>query len=77
MTDSVPASPFNCPNCKALYQVVKVEVPPVIGERQLICLRCGGPLNAREGRFALKYFFTDRSGRRRPMSSKKTTTIRH
>ena len=71
MTDSVAASPFHCPNCEALYQVVKVEAPRVMGERELTCLSCGGPLDAREGRFVLKYFFTDRSGKHIPLSSKR------
>jgi predicted RNA-binding Zn-ribbon protein involved in translation (DUF1610 family) len=71
MTDILPASPFNCPNCKALYQLVKVEAPPVMSERQLTCLSCGGPLHAREGRFVLKYFFTDRSGKAIRLSSRR------
>jgi hypothetical protein len=71
MLDSHPPSPFNCPDCAASYQMVKVEAPPVMGEPQLTCLSCGGPVNAREGRFVLKYFFTDRGGRSRPLSSKR------
>jgi hypothetical protein len=35
---------------------VRVEAPPTPHEGQLVCASCGGPLNAREGRFALKYF---------------------
>jgi hypothetical protein len=35
---------------------VRVEAKPTPHEGQLICTSCGGPLNAREGRFALKYF---------------------
>jgi hypothetical protein len=69
MSDSIPASIFHCPNCNAEYQLVKVEAPPNMAERQLTCLKCGGPLNAREGRFVLKYFFTSRSGRRTPVSA--------
>ena len=60
MTDSVAAyryPPFHCPNCEALYQVVKVEAPRVMGERELTCLSCGGPLDAREGRFCAPVLF--------------------
>jgi len=51
------STPFNCPNCKASYKLVRVKAPPVINENQLTCLSCGGPLTAREGGFVLKYFF--------------------
>jgi hypothetical protein len=51
---------FNCSNCNGLYHIVKVEASPVMNEDQLTCLNCGGPLNGREGRFILKYFFIDR-----------------
>jgi hypothetical protein len=68
----VDASLFNCPNCNGLYQVVKVEAPPLLNEDQLTCLSCGGPLNALEGRFVLKYFFIDRrSARAKPLSARK------
>lgn len=77
MTDSLPASPFNCPNCEAQYQVVKVEAPPVMGERQLTCLSCVGPLNARDGRFLLKYFFTDLTGKHILLSSKRLARKPH
>ena len=58
--------------CKASYQVVKMEAPPAMNERQLTCLRCGGPLNGREGRFVLKYFFTDRFGNVKPLPKRRT-----
>jgi len=38
------------------YKLVRVEAPPRPHEGQLVCTSCGGPLRAREGRFALKYF---------------------
>jgi hypothetical protein len=47
---------FACPTCGAKYKVVRVEAPPTPHEGQLVCRSCGGPLNAREGRFVLKYF---------------------
>jgi predicted RNA-binding Zn-ribbon protein involved in translation (DUF1610 family) len=68
----VDASLFNCPNCNGLYHIVKVEAPPVMNEDQLTCLSCGGPLNGREGRFILKYFFIDRrSGKAKPLLARK------
>jgi predicted RNA-binding Zn-ribbon protein involved in translation (DUF1610 family) len=45
---------YNCPNCDALYDVVKVEAGPETTIRQLTCRSCGGPLTAREGNFVLK-----------------------
>jgi len=46
---------FRCPTCQAEYKVVRVEAPPT-HTAPLLCLSCGGPLNNREGKFALKYF---------------------
>jgi predicted RNA-binding Zn-ribbon protein involved in translation (DUF1610 family) len=50
------ATLFACPTCGAKYKLVRVQAPPRPHEGQLVCTSCGGPLNAREGRFALKYF---------------------
>ena len=47
---------FTCPNCGALYQIIKVEAGPETDSREIVCLVCGGPLAAREGEFVLKYF---------------------
>jgi hypothetical protein len=47
---------FTCPNCGALYQIIKVEAGPESDSREIVCLVCGGPLAAREGEFVLKYF---------------------
>jgi transcription elongation factor Elf1 len=47
---------FTCPNCQALYQIVKVEAGPETDSREIVCRVCGGPLAAREGKFILKYF---------------------
>ena len=55
---------FNCPNCEAGYEVVRIEEPPHPTDREVTCLSCGGPLYGREGRFILKYFLTDRPKRR-------------
>jgi len=55
--DGSPAfNPFTCPNCNALYQVVKVEAGPETDNREITCRACGGPLMAREGKFVFKYF---------------------
>ena len=55
MTTGRPA--FNCPNCNALYQTVKVQAGPETVDRGPTCRSCGAPLPAREGRFVVKYFF--------------------
>jgi hypothetical protein len=46
-------------------------------EAQLTCLNCGGPLNAREGRFVLRYFFTDQGGKKMPLSSRRLARKSH
>lgn len=51
---------FNCGNCGAPYEVVRVEAP-VTADRVIACLSCGVPLEAREGRFVLKYFLVGRA----------------
>jgi transcription elongation factor Elf1 len=63
-------STFNCPTCNALYHLIRVEAPVTIttSEREISCLKCGAPLQGRDGRFVLKYFFVDRSGKRRRRS---------
>jgi hypothetical protein len=38
----------NCPNCNALYQIVKIEAGPKAIDRRVTCRACGGPLPARE-----------------------------
>jgi hypothetical protein len=47
---------YFCPNCKALYQSVKVEAGPETNDREIACRVCQAPLPAREGKFVLKYF---------------------
>ena len=64
---------FNCPNCGALYQLIRIEAASVtadsiMADRQIECLTCGTPLQGRQGRYVLKYFLPDSShrvGRRR------------
>jgi predicted Zn finger-like uncharacterized protein len=53
---------FTCPNCNALYQVVRQEAGPETANREITCRACGGPLPAREGRFLLKYFLLRKGG---------------
>jgi hypothetical protein len=54
---------FNCPNCSALYQVVRQEAGPETVDRETTCRSCGGPLPGREGKFVLKYFLLRKAGR--------------
>jgi hypothetical protein len=49
---------FTCPNCGALYQVIKVEAGPETENREIGCRACGGPLVGRDGKFVLKYFLS-------------------
>jgi transcription elongation factor Elf1 len=56
---------FACPNCNALYQVVKVEAGPETTDREITCRSCGGPLAGREGKLVLKYFLLRRAGQGR------------
>jgi hypothetical protein len=59
-------SPFTCLNCKALYQLVKVEAGLETVDRAVTCLVCGAPLPNREGEFVLKYFLLRKAARRKP-----------
>jgi hypothetical protein len=56
---------FTCPNCRALYQIVKVEAGPETDSREIVCQVCDGPLAAREGEFVLKYFLLRKAARPR------------
>jgi len=59
--------PFKCPNCSALYQVVRVEADDdPVAHDDLACPVCDGPLRPRDGRFILKYFLVDRPRRYKP-----------
>ena len=53
---------FTCPNCDALYQVVKAEPGPETVDREIACRSCGGPLAGRDGKFVLKYFLLRKAG---------------
>lgn len=59
---------FQCPNCDALYQLIRIETDSVTADRQIECLTCGAPLQGRDGRYLLKYFLlgsSQRVGKRR------------
>jgi hypothetical protein len=56
---------FNCPNCNALYQIIKAEAGPESVDREVACRVCGGPLVGREGKFVVKYFLLRKAGRRK------------
>ena len=62
---------FTCPNCKALYQIVKVEAGQETKDREISCQVCGRALAGRDDKFALKYFLL-REGirRKRPGTAK-------
>ena len=64
MSDPLSA-PFNCPNCGAKYEIVRVEAPqPTTTDREITCVSCGGPLHGRQDVFVLKYFLVERPTRR-------------
>jgi len=50
---------FTCPNCGALYEVVRIEAAPA-NDREITCRACGGRLPGREGALILKYFLIAR-----------------
>jgi predicted RNA-binding Zn-ribbon protein involved in translation (DUF1610 family) len=52
---------FICPNCGALYRLVRAEAGPKSGDREITCRSCGAPLQGRKGRFILKYFLIERA----------------
>jgi predicted Zn finger-like uncharacterized protein len=64
----VKTESFKCPNCGALYQVVKVDAGPETVDRQIKCHACDALLNGRDGQLVLKYFLTWNPGRLRRAS---------
>ena len=56
-------SPIYCPNCRAQYRVIGTEVAATSKlAREMICLSCGGPVNALEGDFVFKYLLVKDGG---------------
>src|SRR5262249_7798704 len=52
---------FNCPNCGAKYEIVRVEAPPhPTADRGVKCVSCGGSFQGRGGMFVFKNFFVGR-----------------
>ena len=56
---------FTCPNCQALYHVVKGEAGPETVDKNVACRACGAPFAGREEGFVLKYFLRNGGRRRR------------
>jgi hypothetical protein len=56
-------SSFHCPNCDALYQVVKVDAGPETVAREITCRCCETPLIGREGNLVVKYFLQRKAER--------------
>jgi hypothetical protein len=54
---------FTCPNCKALYHIVKVEAGSETVHQEVPCRVCAAPLVGREGNFVLKYFLLREAAR--------------
>ena len=57
------SSSFTCPNCQALYHIVKVEAGPETSDRELACRSCGATLPSREDKYVLKYFLLRKAAR--------------
>ena len=46
---------YFCPNCNALYEIVKVKAGPESEHRRITCQVCSAPFPARDGKFVFKY----------------------
>jgi DNA-directed RNA polymerase subunit RPC12/RpoP len=69
MSDMSPPVGFDCCNCQATYEVVRVEAAPEpTTNREIVCPRCGGPLQVPEDNFILKYLLVRRSEEARLIS---------
>jgi hypothetical protein len=64
MAGGRPPALFTCPQCAALYQVLKVEARLETAEKKITCQICGAPLVGREEKFVLKYFLLRKAIRR-------------
>jgi hypothetical protein len=62
-------------NCKALYELVKVEAGPETVSRQITRRECGGPFPARQGKFVLKYFMLRKAVARKRKSKRASPGI--
>jgi transcription elongation factor Elf1 len=60
------SSLFSCPACGVEYKVVKMEAAShETLDEQVECRNCGGPFDARDGAFILKYFLVGPSKKSR------------
>ena len=50
------AAPFKCPNCRALYQVIRIEAAPA-NDGAITCHSCGGPFLPGKGNSPSNTFF--------------------
>ena len=66
MVSKSAAVHFNCPNCNALYRLIKVEAGPEAIFREMACRACGAPLPARDGMLVCKYFLLRKAARPDP-----------
>jgi hypothetical protein len=57
---------FTCPNCRALYQLVKVDAGAETVDQEVACRVCGAPFPGRENGFVLKYFLLRKAARPDP-----------
>jgi hypothetical protein len=57
---------FKCPNCDALYHLVKVVAGPQAHlDYKITCTVCAGALPACEGQLIFKYFLLRKATRRK------------
>ena len=57
---------FTCPNCQALYHVIKTEAGPETTFHEVTCRACGvAQFPGRDGEFVVKYFLLRHGLRRR------------
>lgn len=64
MANKETPSFFNCPNCRALYQTVKVAAGPETENHRVACQNCGHTLVGRAGNLVVKYFYLRPAGRK-------------
>jgi hypothetical protein len=63
-------APFQCPQCDAVYQVVRIEAEAAC-DRDINCPVCHAPLRSRDGHFILKYFLMGQPKRSPPRTRRR------
>jgi hypothetical protein len=53
---AAPRSSFACPNCNALYEMIRQEAGSETVNSEITCCACGGPLPNREGQVRSQIF---------------------